>query len=1089
MKKKLTTGEFIEKAKRVHGDRYDYSRVEYKEAIGKVCIICPEHGEFWQAAREHYGGAGCQKCIGKAKHTVESFVQKAKEIHGDKYDYSKIEYKNSKEKVCIICPKHGEFCQTPNAHLRGSGCPKCAKNVSLTTQTFIKKAKEIHGGKYDYSKAEYKRSSDMALIICPEHGEFWQRPYCHLQGDGCPKCAGRKDFLSFEEAREFVRKLGLKSQKEWFQFAKSNKKPENIPLDVYEKYKNKWLSWPDFLGTNEGYKGHWSPKKKLAILNQLRNSDLRWMDPLELYVIIGQGNLPSEFESLLDSDANSEERTVALKKLKETIQKDVDEELDESADSVDAVDEDMNMEEKKKTPKFNILNGIKLMDSDIYAINDEEALNALVEHNIRKLWNSVLNGDTSVEQVEKEDGGEYFSTIKNRFISEYQEVLPYTPPKGYSFRHPLNMMQKLTVNRLLKNRNYGNWSGTGSGKTMSFTVSSREIDARLTLVIAVNSTVGQLCESIKEVYPDSKVFSSYQKGQKFNRYNHNYLVLNYEKFQQDYSEQLFQNLTNENIIDFVVLDEVHSAKQRDESDESIRRGILTRLIGRARENNPDMYTLVMSATPVINNLFEAKSLLSLMTGKDYDDLGVTRTKRNAVATYVQLTINGLRFIPKYDISLKELTAYNTPKLNIDGSHLLDKLIGIPEGRFFDIEKILLQDKLNSIKPYLRKGVMVYSYYVDGVVPAVRKYIEKLGFKVGIFTGDEGTQVRSKTLCDFIGGKIDILIASKPITTGVDGLQQVCNRAIVITLPWTDSEYQQFKGRIYRQGSVFKKVEIVIPQVKIKIDDDVIWSWDVQRLNLIRNKRTLADACVDGYFPSKVIPSPQTMFKKTQESLQRWKDRITNGVMVEYKRDESTIDLYPEISEEERVRVRNSELQEFNRRGKVTLSSTMHKEFTYNKDSWFHYHYIRRKSMNDWGEIPYEYIASKIKNKRHVVVDFGCGENKMKDLIPNNKVISFDHVSIDETVIACDMSDINQYVEDESVDVAVFSLSLWGVNFKDYLKEAYRVLSYGGFIHIAEPALSYENEDDFKNLIAEFGFKLVGDVEYRDKFVYISGTKG
>ena len=126
MPKKKTKEEFIAKAKLVHGDKYDYSKVEYVGALTKVCIICPKHGEFCQEANSHLRGQGCPKCkYEKQTCTTDEFIAKAKKIHGDKYDYSKVEYVNDRTKVCIICPKHGEFWQTPNHHLSGCGCPKC----------------------------------------------------------------------------------------------------------------------------------------------------------------------------------------------------------------------------------------------------------------------------------------------------------------------------------------------------------------------------------------------------------------------------------------------------------------------------------------------------------------------------------------------------------------------------------------------------------------------------------------------------------------------------------------------------------------------------------------------------------------------------------------------------------------------------------------------------------------------------------------------------------------------------------------------------------------------------------------------------
>lgn len=129
--------------------------------------------------------------------TKEQFVSDARNIHGDKYDYSKVEYKGCFDKVCIICPKHGEFWQTPDCHLHSGGCPKCKgdKISSLKKKKlgdFISKANEVHNNKYDYSKVEYKTTHTKVQIICPEHGDFEQTPYVHLSGCGCPKCNSSK---------------------------------------------------------------------------------------------------------------------------------------------------------------------------------------------------------------------------------------------------------------------------------------------------------------------------------------------------------------------------------------------------------------------------------------------------------------------------------------------------------------------------------------------------------------------------------------------------------------------------------------------------------------------------------------------------------------------------------------------------------------------------------------------------------------------------------------------------------------------------------------------------------------------------------
>ena len=197
MSKKLTTEEFILKAKKIHGDKYDYSMVDYDGAENPISIICPEHGEFPQTPHKHgNAGHGCPSCgnqkmkdsqsLGK-----ESFINRAIEIHGDKYDYSKIEYINAHVKVEIICliDNHGAFPQTPNDHLyQKSGCPKCGGRLINNTEEFIEASILIHSEKYNYSKSVFKAAKSKVIIGCPFHGEFTQAAYNHSHGIGCPDC-------------------------------------------------------------------------------------------------------------------------------------------------------------------------------------------------------------------------------------------------------------------------------------------------------------------------------------------------------------------------------------------------------------------------------------------------------------------------------------------------------------------------------------------------------------------------------------------------------------------------------------------------------------------------------------------------------------------------------------------------------------------------------------------------------------------------------------------------------------------------------------------------------------------------------------
>lgn len=204
----MTKQEFIEKAKKIHGDQYDYSKVELTKSSDKVIIICPKHGEFVQQANSHLQGRGCAKCHGK-KFCLEDFIEKAKKVWGDKYDYSEVEYTGSNNKVKIICPEHGPFWQTVSNHLKGQcGCKQCRgksadfeviRNFADFKQAAIKK----FGNKFDYSKVEWKGSREKICIICPKHGKFYTLPYNFLQAKyGCPKCSIKLKYTTEEYIQE-----------------------------------------------------------------------------------------------------------------------------------------------------------------------------------------------------------------------------------------------------------------------------------------------------------------------------------------------------------------------------------------------------------------------------------------------------------------------------------------------------------------------------------------------------------------------------------------------------------------------------------------------------------------------------------------------------------------------------------------------------------------------------------------------------------------------------------------------------------------------------------------------------------------------
>ena len=233
-RKQLTTDDFINRSILVHGNKYDYSKVEYKTIKEKVCIICPKHGEFWQTPYQHMKGHGCAICGNAKRKTVEEFISDAINVHGNKYDYSKVEYINNKTKVCIICPEHGEFWQTPHQHLN-CGCDKCSGTYNLSKDEFVEKSICVHDNKYDYSKVEFINCREKVCIICPEHGEFYQSPSMHMSGQGCPFCKTshmeREVYIKLKKYK-FDRQVKFK---DWLINLKTNRA---LSLDFYNKKYN-----------------------------------------------------------------------------------------------------------------------------------------------------------------------------------------------------------------------------------------------------------------------------------------------------------------------------------------------------------------------------------------------------------------------------------------------------------------------------------------------------------------------------------------------------------------------------------------------------------------------------------------------------------------------------------------------------------------------------------------------------------------------------------------------------------------------------------------------------------------------------------
>jgi len=271
--RKLTTEEFIVKAKKVHGNDYDYSLTKYVWSKTPIKIICKQHGIFQQTPNNHLRGSKCFKCRGSKKLTTKEFIQKAKIIHGNTYDYSMSNYGNVFSKIKIICKKHGIFCQIARQHIRGAGCPSCkAEKVGNRCRSnldeFIEKANKIHLNRYDYSNVKYNGSYKKVIITCKKHGSFRQTPNNHINNHGCPRCAFRiskseKNFLDYYKIKNRQVLIGTK------QVDGLNKKSNTI----YEFLGDYWHGNPKKFNSNQMNELCKSPFGKLY-LNTIKRFDL-----------------------------------------------------------------------------------------------------------------------------------------------------------------------------------------------------------------------------------------------------------------------------------------------------------------------------------------------------------------------------------------------------------------------------------------------------------------------------------------------------------------------------------------------------------------------------------------------------------------------------------------------------------------------------------------------------------------------------------------------------------------------------------------------------------------------------------------------
>ena len=397
-------------------------------------------------------------------------------------------------------------------------------------------------------------------------------------------------------------------------------------------------------------------------------------EEIEKWVESGKGDL---VEALLDPEIQSAEE--AFNSVGQKIQR-RDHRKKEDNPSDEAYREDVESQLPLPTSS-ETLNALQAAtDVLIHASSDEEAVQFLIAKAANKLWKRCfLDEEAAIIEAKRHQGNTYSETARNAFIEEYTRCNQLPVPEEYSFRDPSGiprqpkLMQRLIAYRVLTQGRVLNLSGTGTGKTLSAVLASRVIGARLTVVACPNATVESWKDTILNTFPRSEVIIKPPNWQiSWGTSNMpRYVVVNHEMFQNRYEGRI-KRFIEEQAADFIVIDELHKVKQRTPEQETQRRRLLTGLITDIPDSRPKPRVLGMSATPIINNLQEGKSLVELVTSMTHDEIGSKTSVQNCMKLYQRFMTLGFRMLPKQEIS-REPKIYPT-----DATPYLEELLELGE---------------------------------------------------------------------------------------------------------------------------------------------------------------------------------------------------------------------------------------------------------------------------------------------------------------------------------------------------------------------------------------------------------------------------
>ena len=475
-----------------------------------------------------------------------------------------------------------------------------------------------------------------------------------------------------------------------------------------------------------------------------------------------------------------------------------------------------------------------------------------------KLWDACFKDEQAFIRKLRAfpaEADSYSQEVQQAFIEEYEGARALPIPNAYSFRdlkgNPRDpkLMQRLVAFRLERDFRLLNLSGTGTGKTLSAIYAAQICGCQRLFISCPNGVIDSWKRAFDSAFPTANIIikpDGWELPDVLEGVN--VVIVNHERFQDRFAQQLLGFCITYQ-ADMIVIDEIHQSKRRSADKSSQRRKLMNEFIRISSNINTDLRVLGLSATPVINNLYEGRSLLELICQVPIEDVGEKIDLNSCMNLYQHFVVRGIRMNPG------QLSRTKLIYQEVDATPLLANIINATKhGTYHDIEQMLVAPKIASLQHCLARGekTVIFVTYIKNTLRPITNWLTANSYSFSVFTGDEKEaqdEGFKDSLDEFIRGSSEVLVASVQCAgTGIDGLQSVCNRAVFFQLPWTSTEFEQSIGRLDRDGTDFESVIVYLPITDIALPNGERWSWCRSKLDRIESKRDIAKAAVDGEIP-------------------------------------------------------------------------------------------------------------------------------------------------------------------------------------------------------------------------------------------------